>query len=349
MKLLSVFCLVLAVAGVVGCGNDDKNESTKMLNQGNKELGAKQFESAIASFNKSIEKNPKNHLAWYGLGLAEISKQDPDKASQAFAKSVEFAPDQAMYQMYYGLSLLEKSIASARDAQAQKLGKKPQELSVGDVDTSQINFDSAQRALQESLKLNADLWRAHFHLGRIYRATDKPKEAADEFSKALQANPREWAPYVALGELYRKWDYTDQAIKVAQQGTVNVVGQNEVSDIWHVLGMAYDDKGMYSEAIDAFTKAIESRKDNHKSKFQRGQDYFRKADFVHAKRDLEEFSKSGGASMEFQKQEATKMLMDIAAKTAAAENPGGAAKPSPEDVAKGKSGKKGGGFQPPKR
>src|SRR5690606_41555890 len=45
----------------------------------------------------------------------------------------------------------------------------------------------------------------------------KPKEAATEFSKALQAGPRQPGPYVALGELYRKWDYTDEAIKVTSR------------------------------------------------------------------------------------------------------------------------------------
>jgi cytochrome c-type biogenesis protein CcmH/NrfG len=109
--------------------------------------------------------------------------------------------------------------------------------------------------------------------------------------------------------------------------------------------MGYDDKRMNKDAIEAFGKAIESKKDNHKAKFQRGQAYFRTNDMVHAKRDLEEFSKSGGASLEFAKQQASKMLMDIAAKSAAAEHP--EPKESPEDlVKKGKGAKE--GFHPPK-
>jgi tetratricopeptide (TPR) repeat protein len=112
-----------------------------------------------------------------------------------------------------------------------------------------------------------------------------------------------------------------------------VPGANEKSDIYYVLGMGYDDKGQYDKSIDAFTKALEARRDNHKAKFQRGQAYFRKGDHTNAKRDLEEFSKSGGNSVEFAKQQASKMLMDIAAKSAS----GGAApseKMSPEDVVK---------------
>ena len=74
--------------------------------------------------------------------------------------------------------------------------------------------------------------------------------------------------------------------------------------------------------------------------------YFRKADYTNAKKDLEEFSKAGGASVEFAKQQASKMLMDIAAKSAAANAPA-EPKQSPEDVVKNK-GKGGGGFKPPK-
>ena len=245
-----------------------------------------------------------------------------------------------MYQMWYGVSLYEKAVQLAREEQARKENKKPEEVKP---DLGSINFEKPQQHLQKAVELNKDMWRAHYYLGRIYREQDKPKDAATELSAALVANPREAGPYVALAELYRRWDYTDEAKKVAQQGTVNIPGQTEASDIWYVLGMAYDDKQQESEAIDAFTKAIETRKDNHKAKFQRGQAYFRKGDFANAKKDLEEFSKAGGASLEFAKQQATKMLMDIAAKQAAVEHPG-EVKPSPEDLVKNKKG----GFQPPK-
>ena len=53
------------------------------------------------------------------------------------------------------------------------------------------------------------------YFSRVGVVVDTDKEAADEFTKAIQDNPREQGPYVALSELYRKWDYTDQAIQVA--------------------------------------------------------------------------------------------------------------------------------------
>lgn len=307
------------------------------LANGNKANGQKQFDTAIAEYQKAVDRYHDNHLAWYGMGGAYAGKADWPKAADSFSTAVQLAPEQAMYQMWYGIALYEKAVQTAREDQARKENKKPEEVKP---DLSAVNFEKPLQNLQEAEKLNPDIWRAHYYLGRIYRDTDKPKDAAEQFSKALQANPREPGPYVALGELYRRWDYTDEAIRVASQGTANVPGTNEVSDIWYVLGMGYDDKRMDDKAIEAFDKAIETKKDNHKAKFQRGQAFFRKGDYTHAKRDLEEFSKSGGASLEFAKQQASKMLMDIAAKSAGADHPADSGnKMSPEDVVKqGKGG-----------
>jgi tetratricopeptide (TPR) repeat protein len=338
MKLRGAMLTSSLIVGLAGCPSQSKNESTNHLNLGNKALGQKQYETALNEYQKAVDLNHDNSLAWYGMGVAELEKKDPDKASDAFQKAVTIAPEQPMYQMLYGIALTDKAIDNARQDQAKKQNKKPEEIQV---DVSQVSFEKAVQALQEAIKLNPSLWRAHYRLGDIYRDTDKPKEAAEELSQAIKLNPREPGPYVALGELYRKWDYTDQAIAVASQGTTNVIGTTEQSDIWYVLGMGYEDKSNEDKAIEAFTKAIETKKDNHQAKFQRGQAYFRKGDMTNAKKDLEEFNKSGGASLEFVKQQASKMLMDIAAKSAMQQ---GSAAPepklSPEEMVKGAKGKK---------
>jgi tetratricopeptide (TPR) repeat protein len=334
MKLVGLLVLPLALAA---CPNQAKNDSSTALNAGNKALGQKQYETAVAEFEKSVEKNRDNHLAWYGMGLTYIAKQDYTKAVDALEHTVQLAPDQGMYQMWYGVAEFDKAQQTAKEDQAKKQNKKPEEI---EVDLSTVNFEKSQQHLQEAVKLIPQLWRAHYFLGQIARAQDKAKDAADEFTKAIQDNPREQGPYVALSELYRKWDYTDQAIQVASQGAANVPGSNEVSEIWYSLGMGYADKQNVDKSIEAFTKALESKKDNHRAEFQRGMAYYQKGDSVNAKRDLEDFSKTGGASMAFEKQLASKTLMDIAAKAAGAAPPPDA-KQSPEDVVKGAKGKPG--------
>ena len=347
MKLLGICLCAGLLMTLAGCPNQALNDSRTAQAKGNKELGAKQLDAAIADFQKATAKYHDNHLAWYGLGGAYAEKGDWTKASESFAVSVQIAPDQPMYQMLYGVSLYNKAVADARDDQAHRQNKKPEEIAEADVDLSGVNFDTAMQHLQAAIKLNGDMWRAHYYLGKIYEVNDKTKDAAEEFTKALNADPRQQAPYVALANLYLKWDDTDLAIKVAQQGTVNVVAQSEVSKIWFDLGRGYDDKRMDNEAIDAYTKAVDANRDDHQALFERGQAYYRKGDYTHAKHDLEDFSKSGGASLAFDKQEASRMLMDIAAKAAGAEA-APSQKQSPEDLVKQSKGGAKGGFHPPK-
>jgi tetratricopeptide (TPR) repeat protein len=251
--------------------------------------------------------------------------------------AVQLVPDQGMYQLYYGRFLYEKAVRTAHEEEGRRENKKPEEVVP---DLTSVNFETPLQHLQEAVKLNNELWRAHYYIGRIYRDTGKSKEAAEELNRALQAAPTDSGPWVALAELYRQWDYTDQAIQIAEAGTAVVPGIAEKADIWFEVGMGYDDKRVNDKAIDAFTKALEAKRDKHTAKFQRGQAYYRKNDFANAKRDLEEFSKTGGASVQFEKQQAAKMLVDIAAKSVVPGSTPIEQPKSPEDVVKkGKGGR----------
>lgn len=308
-----------------------RNESVTMSNDGAKAYGAKQWDTAIERFTKATEKWHENHQAWYGLGAAYAQKKDWKKASDAAGKAVELEPDIAMYHLYYGWYLYENAKFEARDLQAKKENKKIEQV---EPDYTNVNFEKAMTHLQTAVKLNGDLWRAYYLIGSIHKHGGKTKEAADALTKSLELGAFEAAPWIALAELYRSWDYSDQAIKVAEQGTLVVPGDNEKSDVWFEVGMGYDDKRMDDKAIEAFDKALDARKDNHLAKFARGQAYFRKGVYDKAKRDLEEFSKGGGASLEFFKQQSSRMLMDIAAKSAGAAGGTPGQRPSPEDLVK---------------
>jgi tetratricopeptide (TPR) repeat protein len=92
------------------------------------------------------------------------------------------------------------------------------------------------------------------------------------------------------------------------------------SDVWYELGAGYDDKRLDAKAIEAFTKALDSRRDNEKARFARGQAYFRMGDHAKAKLDLETFAKAPALPSFFQ-QQASRMLMEIAAKAGVGAKP----------------------------
>ena len=331
MKLAIAMSLALAMGS--GCLDQSRNDAINLANDGSKAYGAKQWDTAIEKYKKATDKWPDHHMAWYGMAGAYNKKNDFKNAADAAGKAVKIAPDQAMYHQFYGLMLYEKAVFEAKDELAKKEDKKIEDVKP---DLGNINFETSLKHLQEAVKLNPDLWKAHYGIGRINRDKGNSKEAAEALTKALQAGPTESAPWVALAELYLLWDYADQAIQVASQAAAVIPGDNEKGEAWYLVGRGYDDKMLHDKAIEAYDKALESRRDLQIAKFQRGQAYFRKGVFDKAKRDLEEFSKSGGKSAEFAKQQASRMLMEIAAKTATTPSGGPAEAPgqklSPEDA-----------------
>ena len=163
-----------------------------------------------------------------------------------------------MYQMWYGVSLYEKAVQQ----RARRSGAQREQEARGDQARSHRRSTSRSRSStsQEAVKLNGDMWRAHYYLGRIYREQDKPKEAASEFTqgdarrtRASRVRTSRSASSTASGTTPMRRS------RSTSQGAANVPGANEVSDIWYVLGMGYDDKRNDDKAIEAFDKAIETQ------------------------------------------------------------------------------------------
>ena len=307
--LLGIGSLAVLI-GLTGCPNKARQESIDLNNSGDQALKKKEYEEADNFCKQATERFRDNHQAWWCLGRAKKGKNDWAGAADAFEQAVRIDGKQPMYHMWLGISLYNKAVRIAREDLAHRENKNPDQVKP---DFTKINADLSIQHLQEAVKLNGELFDAYYQLGRIFRDQDKAKEAAEALTKSIVLNPRKAEPYVALAELYLRWDYLDQAVQVAAAGASNVQDPVDVSQLQYELGLAYFTKSLDDKAIEAFSKSLEAKKDMRAATFQRGSAYFRKGDFVNAKKDLEDFSKNGGTA-EFEKTQANKMLMDIAAK-----------------------------------
>ena len=261
-----------------------RNASAGQLSACNKAIAARQYDAALAACEAATNKWDGNHLAWYAAASAHMAKSEWPAATAAVERAVALRPDQGMYQLYHGISLYEAEQARARDEQARRDHKKPDEVTV---DPPALKLDAARDALLRAARLAPDLWRAHYYLGRVYRDLDDSRHAAEQFTRTIKTHPTYRFGYIALIELYRRWDYIDQAIAVAMLGTANVSAA-DAGELWYEAGMAYDARHATDQAIDAFSKAIAGKPDDASSKFQRGQVYFRKGDLANARHDLED-------------------------------------------------------------
>ena len=284
------------------------NSSVEHLNACNKGIVARQYDAAIAECEAATKIWEDNHLAWYAWAGAHMAKREWSQARAAIEHAVTQRPDQAMYQLYYGIALYEAERERARDAQARRERKKPDDI---ELDPSALKLDAARDALSNAVRLIPDLWRAHYYLGRIHRDLDDVRRAAVQFTATIKTHPGYRFAYVALIELYRHWDYVDQALAVATLGTANVPAA-DAAELWFEVGMAYDAKYADDKAIGAFGKAIAGKPDDASSKFQRGQIYLRKGDLASARRDLEDVARSADPRVAAAKQLANQLLGQLA-------------------------------------
>jgi len=285
-----------------------RNTSVEHLNACNRAIAAHQYDAGITACQTATTAWEGNHLAWYAGASAHMAKRAWTEARAAVEHAVALRPDQAMYQLYYGISLYEGERQQAREELARKEHKKPDEAAI---DPSRLSLDAAREALLCATRLAPALWRAHYYLGRIYRDLDDARHAARQFTQAIKTNPAYRFSYIALIELYRRWGYLDQALAVALLGTANVPA-TEVSELWFEVGMAYDAKHADDKAIEAFTRAIAAKPDDAGAKFQRGEIYFRKGDFDGARHDLEAVVASADPAASTAKPFATQLLGQIA-------------------------------------
>ena len=283
------------------------NASLGHLNACNKAIAARQYDDGIAECREATAVWDGNHLAWYAWASAHMARREWMKARVAIERAVALRPDQAMYQLYRGISLYELERDAARDAQARRDRKKPEEV---EPDPAAMKLAPARDALIAAVRAGPDLWRAHYYLGRVYRDLDEPRHAAVQFTQTIKTHPGYRFAYVALIELYRRWDYIDQALAVAKLGT-SYVPAAESGELWFEVGMAYDAKRADDKALDAFSRALASRPDDSDAKFQRGQIYLRRGNVAGARRDLEDVARSPDAKLGVVKQLATQMLAQI--------------------------------------
>ena len=146
-------------------------ELNDAFNVGMEALKTKQFDTAVQSFAKASELDPKQHVVWaqlaeayVGLGTTKTgAEQDAAMAKglEAYGKAMELKPDDAGYHNNYALAL----------AKAKK-------------------FPEAQAELTKAAQIDPpNAGRYFYNLGAVLVNIGQLEPAGDAFKKAIEADP----------------------------------------------------------------------------------------------------------------------------------------------------------------
>jgi len=95
--ILIIFCLFITTIAYAKTAED-------YFNSGNDKYDLKDYVGAIQDYNKAIELNPKDALAYNGRGLAKEGLQDYRWAIQDYNKAIELNPNIAGAYLNRGLA-----------------------------------------------------------------------------------------------------------------------------------------------------------------------------------------------------------------------------------------------------
>lgn len=151
------------------------------FNEGMTALQAKNFDAAVASFEKAAEVDPKQHVVWAQLAESYVGQANIktgadrdavlEKALTTYQKAIELKPDDAAYYNNYALALVK----------AKKL-------------------DEARAALTKAAEINpTGAGQYYYNLGAVLTNTGQSEAATEAFKKAIEADPNYAEAYYQYG------------------------------------------------------------------------------------------------------------------------------------------------------
>jgi TolB-like protein/DNA-binding winged helix-turn-helix (wHTH) protein/Tfp pilus assembly protein PilF len=190
---------------------------------------------AIEYFQRAIEKDPEYAQAYSGLS--------DSYTVQVFWGSIGPKP------------ALEKAKAAAQKALALNNSMAEAYASLADCELLSWDFSDAEHNFKRALELNPSYVNAHHWYSHYLVAMGRMDESLAETKRGILFDPLELSIQVHLGWHYYYARNYDQAIASIDEALKR--GPNRPRPLPHsVLGMVYEQKEMYDEAIVNFRDAI---------------------------------------------------------------------------------------------
>jgi tetratricopeptide (TPR) repeat protein len=260
--ILLLMLMALAVTGFQ-CASTELTSAKLYIQQ-------KNYDKALESLNREIEKNPKSDEGYYLLGVVHGEKEDYEKMVDAFDKSLSISNKfqteiEASRQHYWG-------IAFNRGVSTYQAGTK-----ATDEDSIKVYFDRSIKSFQTALLLQPDSSDAYKNLAFVHMTKEDYDAAIEPLEKLIETENSQDG-YRFLGEiLYNKGvltqdsleaqKYYERAISVLEEGREKYPND---SDMLLTLSNSYIAANKVDVAIDAFKAGVEAEPENKYYRYNYG-------------------------------------------------------------------------------
>jgi len=192
------------------------------------------LDSAIAVFQRALERDPNYALAYAGLG-------------EAYWRRYEITRD---------AQWVDKARIACERAVALQSNQSQPHACLGMVETGTGKYEQAVAEFQKALQLEPTSDAAYSGLAAAYERLGKPEEAEKNYRQAIAQRPKYVAGYNWLGGFFLRHGRSPEAAQMFSQ----VVSLAPDSFVGHSnLGITYLLEGKYAEAIPLLERSIAIR------------------------------------------------------------------------------------------
>ncbi len=232
----------------------------------------KEYEQAIASYDRALEFKPDKHEAWNNRGNALDDLGRFEQAIASYDRALEIKPD--YHEAWHNrgnalddLGRLEQAIASYDRALEIKPDFHDAWNNRGNALGNLGRFEQAIASYDRALEFKPDDHQAWYNRGNALDDLGRFEEEIASYDRALEFKPdlhQAWNnrgnALADLGRLEEAIASYDRALEI----------KPDYPDAWNNRGIALGNLGRFEEAIASFDRALEIKPDLHQAWNNRG-------------------------------------------------------------------------------
>jgi tetratricopeptide (TPR) repeat protein len=219
------------------------------------------YDSAIEYIRKALRLNQDNPDAYNHLGSALKAKGHLKEAIKCHEKAIELNP--AFTEAYYNLGntlIADGQLDEAIACYKKVIGLNPKFIqaycNLGKALYNTGKYDDAIIIYQSALELSPDSADIYEALGIALQEKGDTEKAIICYKKAVDLDPNSATAYGSLAKTLQEKDRIDEALMYYKRALQLNADNNVLSNLHNNIGLIYQEKGQFHEAINSYRKAL---------------------------------------------------------------------------------------------
>jgi len=232
--------------------------------RGNVLLELGRVEEALAAYDRALEIKPDSVGAYYNRGNACAKLKCLDDAEKAYRRALELKPDFVDASVALGavleeLDKPEEAIASYRKALEFKPDYAEVYFNLGGLFVRQLKREEAEIAFRKAIGIRNDYFEAYLSLGHLLKDLGRNDEVSGLYFRALEIEPRHVPILSALGETLRDLGRVDESVTIYHRALEE---EPENEELLNDLGVLQGWINRHGEAVEVYKRALKINPEN---------------------------------------------------------------------------------------